>query len=250
MATEVTLDRTERWTRVALALCLLACGAFPLVMMAARIAVSDEFSYPFLGWNLFLAAVPVPLAAVVEAAGRRGMGLTAGAGFVAWLLAFPNSPYLVTDLIHLREQPPIPLWFDALILVSAAVAGLLAGFVSLHLVHAAVTRRFGVWAGWTMATVVMGLSAFGVYLGRFVRLNSWDAFSRPRTLMYSVRSAVAVQDTPRAVLVTALFSAFLIVTYATIELLGAVAPTRRRPASRVESVSAGQFDEQRSVGRE
>lgn len=221
------LDRTERRDRIVLLACLLACGAFPVVMLAARSPEGERLSYGFLEWNLFLAALPIPLALAVEHAWRHDRAALGTAFWLAWLVVFPNSPYLVTDLIHLRERPPTPLWFDALILGSAAIAGLLAGFVSLHLVQAAVARRRGDRWGWAMALAVLGLSGFGVYLGRFVRLNSWDVLSRPRRLLYDMGSAVTVQDTPRAVVVTALFSSFLIVSYATVEMLGRVGTTER-----------------------
>lgn len=213
------LGREELKVRVVLLVCLMACGAFPVVMLVARSTVSRQISYGFLVWNLFLAGVPVLLALAVEAAWRHDRRILGAAFWVAWLLLFPNSPYLVTDLIHLREQPPTPLWFDALILGSAGIAGLLAGFVSLHLVQAAVSRRRGAAWGWVMAVTVLGLSGFGVYVGRFARFNSWDVLTRPRTLLYDIGSTVTVDDTPRAVVVTALMASFLIVTYVTIEML-------------------------------
>lgn len=223
------LSPSERRDRVILLAALLACGAFPVAMLLARTTVSDQLSYGFLVWNLFLAGVPVLLALAVDTAWRHGRRATGAVAWVGWLLVFPNSPYLVTDLIHLRERPPTPLWFDALILVSAAVAGLLAGFVSLHLVQGAVTRRLGTAWGWVMAIVVLGLSGFGVYLGRFARFNSWDVLTRPRTLLYNVGNSVSPFDNPRAVGVTVLFSSFLIVCYVTIEML-----TRLGPAPRPE----------------
>ena len=70
-----------------------------------------------------------------------------------------------------------------------------------------------------MAVSVLGLSGFGVYVGRFARFNSWDVLTRPRTLLYDIGSTVTVEDTPRAVVVTALLSSFLIVSYVTIEML-------------------------------
>lgn len=214
-----TLGRDELRVRVVLLGCLMACGAFPVAMLVARSTVSQQISYGFLVWNLFLAGVPVLLALVVETAWRHDRRVLGAVFWVAWLALFPNSPYLVTDLIHLREQPPTPLWFDALILGSAGIAGLLAGFVSLHLVQAAVSRRRGAAWGWVMAVAVLGLSGFGVYVGRFARFNSWDLLTRPRTLLYDIGSTVTVEDTPRAVVVTALMASFLIVTYVTIEML-------------------------------
>lgn len=224
-ATLLTTD--ERRTRVALLGCLLACGAFPLVMLAARATVSDQLSYTFLVWNLFLAGIPVLLALGFETALRHRREVLAAVAGVGWLLFFPNSPYIVTDLIHLRERPPTPLWFDALILVSAAVAGLLAGFVSLNLVQSAISVRWSrVW-GWVVAVVVLGLTGFGVYLGRFARSNSWDVLTQPRSLLYDVGSSVGPQGDGRAVVVTALFSTFLLFSYATVRLLGGIGPSRR-----------------------
>ncbi len=218
------LTQRELRDRAVLLGCLLACGAFPIAMLVARSTVNQQLSYGFLVWNLFLAALPVPLALVVDWASRHRRSALGVASWVVWLLLFPNSPYLVTDLIHLEEHPPTPLWFDALILVSAAVAGLLAGFVSLHIVQAAVTRRWGGRKGWAMAVLVLGLTGFGVYLGRFARFNSWDLLTRPRHFLYDVGSAVTARDSPRAVVVTVLFSSFLIVTYATVEMLGRISP--------------------------
>ena len=120
---------------------------------------------------------------------------------------------------HLRDRPPNPQLFASLILVSAAVAGLLAGFVSLHLVQGAVRTRWGDAWGWVVAVTVLGLSGFGVYLGRFARNNSWDLLTRPRSLLYEVQAAVPATGNTRPVVVTVLFSSFLLVSYATIELM-------------------------------
>ena len=84
------------------------------------------------------------------------------------------------------------------------MAGLLAGFVSLHLVQSAVSTRWSQAWGWLIAVVVLGLSGFGVYLGRFARYNSWDVLTRPRALVYDVGSSVGPSGGGRAVLVTAL----------------------------------------------
>jgi uncharacterized membrane protein len=224
MRHDVSLTHEERRNRVALLVCLLACGAFPLAMLAVRVTVSDQLSYSFLVWNLFLAGLPVLFALGVETALRQGRLAIAGVLGAGWLLLFPNSPYLVTDLIHLQERPPAPLWFDALILVSAAVAGLLAGFVSLHLVQGAVSGRWGTAVGWVGAVAILGLSGFGMYLGRFARFNSWDLLTQPGALMRNVRAAADPTYDRRALTVTALFSSFLLVTYATVELLGRIGP--------------------------
>ena len=208
--------RHELVTRAQLAVALIGCALFPVALLSLRIRLSDELSYRFLLWNLFLAGVPVLFAAGTEAAWRLGHRWLAAASGAAWLVFFPNAPYLITDLVHLRERPPMPLWFDALILASAGLAGLLAGFSSLRIVHLTLDEVVGRGWAWVVALGVLGLSGFGVYLGRFARFNSWDLLTRPRTLLYSVGSATEPLATTRAVAVTGLFAGFLVVTYLTL----------------------------------
>ena len=64
--------------------------------------------------------------------------------------------------------------------------GLLLGLVSLYLMHDIVQRTFGRWFGWAFVFIVSGLSSFGVYLGRFVRFNSWDMLNDPKEIVVTV----------------------------------------------------------------
>jgi hypothetical protein len=82
----------------------------------------------------------------------------------AWLAFFPNAPYLMTDLLHLKVQGNRLLWLDLIALQAFAWTGLALGFVSLDIVQRIVARRLGRVASWLFAAAVMGLSAFGIYL--------------------------------------------------------------------------------------
>ena len=89
--------------------------------------------YFFLIWNLFLAWIPYWLAQVLVQLHKRPKSivflvLTWG----LWLLFFPNAPYIITDLIHLKPRWPIPLWYDAMLLFFYSWAGLILGFLSLN----------------------------------------------------------------------------------------------------------------------
>lgn len=176
----------SRWLMAAaLVMALLGCAA--MLQLRARIG---GWSPTFLAWNLFLAAVPFPLAWAVDALSRRSAPWWAmvvpGA---AWLAFFPNAPYLVTDLIHLTPSDVVPLWFDALLYFSVAATGLLLGLVSLYLVQASVRRSAGSRAGWGVSALAISLGAYGIYLGRIERWNSWDVVTAPSSLLHAIATS-------------------------------------------------------------
>ena len=147
--------------RFFLAVALGLSMAMSLGLLAARFAATGEFGYRFLVWNLFLAAIPFPLAVMAEQFVHTRHSLIAVPILIAWLLFLPNAPYLVTDILHLRETN-VPLWYDTLLYGSFAVTGMLLCIGSLSLVHLAVQRRLGVTAGWVVAMSSLMLSGFGV----------------------------------------------------------------------------------------
>lgn len=132
--------------------------------------------FVFLWWNLFLAWVPWAVSVTMRHA-KRGWVFWPLA--VTWLAFFPNAPYLITDLVHLKDRPPVPMWFDVLFLATFAWAGCLVGWDSMWRVHRELTTRVGArWAAIAMTMSVM-LCGVGVFLGRFERLNSWELVTDP-----------------------------------------------------------------------
>lgn len=216
--------------RVAVAAALVAVSAFPLALLVVRIRSGPDSGAVSIVWNLLLAWVPLVLSVVLEAGWRRRWPLPATAAVAAaWLLFFPNAPYLVTEVVQLAPREGVPLWLDALILFSLGVAGLLVGFASLELVRTLVTVVAGRLAGWALTLVVLAATGFGIYLGRFSRYNSWDVLSRPRRILYDVRSAAAEPlSNSRAVAVSAVFTAFVTVSYLAVVAIGRLVVPRRR----------------------
>ena len=171
-------------------------------------------------WNLFLAWVPLCFALALErltarpTAGGVGRRLLVAGCAAGWFFFFPNAPYLVTDLIHLQPRPPVPLWFDALLLMNFAWTGLLVGFGSLLLIERLVRFRLGRPAGYVFATAALALASFGVHLGRFGRWNSWDVIRQPGSLLRaSLRNADPVAQPGTAAFCLFLF-VFLLAGYA------------------------------------
>jgi uncharacterized membrane protein len=196
---------------------LFVASALCLALLVARAAWTHTIAYSFLVWNLFLAWVPVALAHGMARLARRRAHPAAllGVGAV-WLAFLPNAPYLVTDFIHLRFNTTGPLWFDAVMLTAFAWTGLSLGVASLRTSAAIVRQRVGRVAAIGFVAIVSVLSGYGIYLGRFVRLNSWDIAARPLT---ALESALAPFAHPfalqRAWTVTIALAALFLVAYVT-----------------------------------
>ena len=200
---------------------LAVSSALSMSLWLARAWYTDSRTFFFLNWNLFLAWIPLGLALLLWRVQRRALHrwLMSPAIWAAWLLFFPNAPYILSDLMHLGARPPAPLWFDAVMLFSFAWNGLLLGFLSLWLVQQAVAGWFGRAAGWLMAASALAAAGFGIYLGRFLRWNSWDLLVDPRGLAGDILGRVANPLAhPQTLAVTLLFGAFLLVAYLTVTL--------------------------------
>jgi uncharacterized membrane protein len=165
------------------AVLLLWCGA----LLAVRVLRAHNLSYVFLVWNLFLAVIPAVAAVLLRKASRPFAQV---AWFAVWLLFLPNAPYVITDLVHLRARPPVPLWYDVALLISCGGTGLLLGYSSLAEVQSVIAARFGRALSWIIAAAALLLSGFGIYLGRFLRWNSWDALSHPAALLADIAHRV------------------------------------------------------------
>jgi uncharacterized membrane protein len=196
--------------RLATLASLLGLTLLVFAMVGVRVIYTGGLGWTWLYWNLVLAWVPLGVALVVYDASRRGAsGLALLGGGAVWLLFFPNAPYIVTDLVHLRTFDGAPLWVDTVLAGSAAWAGLALGFISLYLMQSVVRRRVGHLGSWCFALAVLALSSFGIYLGRFERWNSWDLVTRPDALLADVWTLAEL----RTAAVTILFTAFLGMTY-------------------------------------
>jgi uncharacterized membrane protein len=166
---------------------LLAASALCVATVEFRGHHTGDTFYRFLVWNLILAWVPFVLALAAYASARSGGRASAALFGGLWLLFFPNAPYLLTDFIHLKESTTTPLWYDALMLASFAWTGLLLGFASLYLMQMIWQRAVGP-LSWLGVVAALALASLGVYLGRFLRFNSWDALVRPRRVAHLIHA--------------------------------------------------------------
>ena len=150
--------------------------AFTFSLLVVRMILSGELTYIFLAWNLFLAWIPFAISQKLTGITNRWKVLL----FIGcWLLFLPNAPYIITDFLHLRQRPPVPYWYDILILFSAALNGLLLGLASVLGVEKFLATRYGTRMSGIIVLCSFFLCAFGIYMGRYLRWNSWDILVNP-----------------------------------------------------------------------
>ncbi|HET6385826.1 MAG TPA: DUF1361 domain-containing protein [Armatimonadota bacterium] len=168
-------------------------------------AVSTDLLTHWIGWNLFLAIIPVGLGylmlAVVERRGPKNMAAASLAIvliFLAWLAFVPNTCYLITEWKHFLDNvvsndlyrdsvtgsAKLTVCLQALFYFFYSGAGVLCFVLALRPVERAL--RHTKISFTAIAAPLFMLISLGVYLGRVVRLNSWDLVTRPGRVFNAV----------------------------------------------------------------
>jgi uncharacterized membrane protein len=211
-------------------LALLFASGVCLALLAARIALDGTGRYLFLVWNLFLAWLPLIFALLLceqHVQGRQKRWRLAAWG-LTWLLFFPNAPYIFTDLTHLQIRLHSHYWTDMLLILSCALTGMMLGFVSLYIVQSVVADRLGKTTGWLFTASVAGFTGIGVFVGRFLRYNTWDVLIHPLELCQQAGDWLAnpFADT-RPYIFSTMFAVFMFTAYLMFYTLTKLPPAER-----------------------
>lgn len=187
-----------------------------LILSVVRIVLFDSYSLVYILWNIFLAFIPFVISffLLLKSREKRLPKIWLIIGGIFWLLFFPNAPYLVTDLIHIGVVHTVPAVYDSFLLFSSAWVGLLLGFYSLFHIEQVIRIKYPYRKTKIIIAVVILFSSFGVYIGRFLRFNSWDIFinhSSVRKSIWSILSESAIYI--EVYLYTALFFIFIYLSY-------------------------------------
>lgn len=150
-----------------------------------RVYLTGATEYVGFVWNLILALLPYFFAGLAV----ERTGPVRWISFILWFVFFPNSLYIFTDYIHLPEHPEM-LHFDIVYISVMAIAGLFAGFASLEIVHEFWNKHFHKRVAWILVGTTFVISVFGIYIGRFLRFNSWDIVTSPITLFKEIGTMV------------------------------------------------------------
>jgi uncharacterized membrane protein len=170
---------------------LAASCLFSFFLLCVRVIATGRLTYVFLLWNLFLAFIPFAISQwLFKNIAVAGNKLKLTAIILGWLLFIPNSFYILTDLFHLGQFSSAPKWFDLLLIFSFAWNGLLLGTLSLRKMELVVQAASGRKVSLVFVFAVMVLIAFGIYVGRFLRYNSWDVIVQPFALFEEIAAMI------------------------------------------------------------
>lgn len=218
------LDRYKQIIQVlGIYLFLSFAGCF---MVVVRIILTGQTGYKFLIWNLFLTWIPLSISLLMnyiyvsfKPSIVRAMVLLFSV--IIWSAFYPNAPYIITDFIHLSgvdinfyftstvHSMNLLVWYDFMMITLFILTGFLIGFVSLYLIQRLLIDRFNSFIGWIFVGGMLFISSYGIYLGRFIRWNSWDIVTRPKILITSIFGSF--HRYPFAFTIT--FGLFLILIY-------------------------------------
>jgi uncharacterized membrane protein len=218
----------------------LLAGASIVCVALVRFRASQTGSphYAFLIWNLFLAWIPFCIAYItyITAIQRRWLYVIVPVSAFLWLIFFPNAPYILTDFQHLSNAGvDVPVWYDVIMLIWFAFTGLFLGMVSLFLMQEILRREFGRWFGWGFVFVVAGLTSIGVYMGRFLRWNSWDILGN-LSEMSQFTLYYIFHPTTRSLIFASLFASFFLFVYLLLYAFGHLLLERQAVNKAVEPV--------------
>lgn len=161
---------------------VVAATLICLGLFAARVLTLGNLKYREMNWNLTLAWVPLALSLLFARAISGKWSRSAVVGYLAvWLAFYPNAPYMITDLVF-RQHSSV---FDYLLIGVYAATGLLLGYTSLQVILKKIGADPWTGSGRLFCLVVLFLSGYALFLGRFLRWNSWDILINPAGLIQS-----------------------------------------------------------------
>jgi|LakMenE18May11ns_1017448.scaffolds.fasta_scaffold9456779_1 uncharacterized membrane protein len=157
-----------------------------ITLLLLRVKITNSTFLLFLIWNLFLAYIPYFLSSSIYKNFFNKSKKTQNSLYgLVWLLFIPNSFYILTDFTHLHFKTTFQFSLDMLIISSFCFVGFYVGLLSIHTIRQLVIAKYGNTKGNIFILIISFLSAFGIYLGRVLRFNSWDIISKPIQLAYT-----------------------------------------------------------------
>lgn len=195
---------------------IITLAILAIVLNILRIVIWGKVSFVYILWNIFLAFIPFVISFMLLyfLKEKKLNKMIFIVGFILWIIFIPNAPYIITDFIHLGEIRSVPVLFDIFLIFSSASVGLILGFHSFFHIEQIIKTKYSSNMTSLLMGVIIIIVGFGVYLGRFLRFNSWDIFINHISLIKNVWKIFSQSTAHIEVyLYTILFSFFLYLFY-------------------------------------
>jgi uncharacterized membrane protein len=208
---------SEHWQ---ITVILIISSLYAATLELLRIFISSKYNYRFFIWNLFLAWIPYLISIYLPVAYYKMRSkFFAYVLLVVWFLFWPNSPYILTDLLHLTQKQNVPLWFDLGLILSFAWTGLMLGYISLIEIQNLIRKRYSRVASWGFTIFMMLAGALGIYIGRYGRLNSWDILNPDKSYSTLIMHFDDNLMHPDMLGMTLMYGIFLFLGYLTVKII-------------------------------
>lgn len=195
---------------------LIFSNAVSVGLFTARAIEVGNNRYWFLLWNLLLAWIPLLFAVILGIRLRRTSWLAVSNLFltVLWLGFLPNSFYILTDFIHLHVSGEVSLLYDIVMLSSFVFSAFTVGLISLLVIHHELIKHVKVRDAHVLIGLVLLICSFAIYLGRYMRWNTWDVLVNPAGVLFDVSDRIIdPAASPQFLVTTLTFFALLVSIY-------------------------------------
>ena len=189
---------------------------FAVILNILRIVLFGNDSFLYILWNIFLALIPYLISSILLFRIKDKKDMLKPLfiiGFILWFLFLPNAPYVVTDFIHLGHIRSVPVMYDILLLFVSASVAMLMGLYSLIQIEKIFLLRFSKNITNIIIATIILFTSFGIYLGRFLRFNSWDLFVSHDSLFSGIWNVFVLPNSINIYAYTLLFFSFIYVFF-------------------------------------
>lgn len=190
-----------------------------VLLLLVRMIVAGNTRFLFMIWNLFLAWLPVVFALGFRInITKHRLTSWQNIGLLAlWLGFLPNAFYLMSDLIHLQSSGEASVLYDIAMMMSFIINGLILGYISIYIVHMQLLKKLSHRATHLVLALVFLACGFAIYLGRYLRWNTWDIIINPFGILFDLSERVVNPVLHvQTYIVTLTFFVLLSATYAVI----------------------------------
>lgn len=187
-----------------------------VVLNLLRIILFNNTSFIYILWNILLAFIPFFISSILIFKTDKNNIIKPFfiISFILWLIFLPNAPYVITDFIHLGRVHAVPVMYDIFLLFTSAATALLMGLYSLFHMEKMLLLKFSKKVTNILITIIILFTSFGMYLGRFLRFNSWDLFISHNSLVFGIWNALSNPNNLMNIYsYTILFFFFIYVSY-------------------------------------